>query len=124
MTKTSLIPNAIQMPAGKIKSERVIPYLSPSKPTGFIGVKSGKTHPHGVLIELEKPVSAEDLLKTYLEKNKLTGDKKHAQAVLEKYIKDLQAFKPGNVLFIHYSKTGEFTMNVIAESAPPEQNRY
>lgn len=124
MTKTTLIPNAIQMPAGKIKSERVIPYLSASKPTGFVGIKSGKAHPHGVLVELEQPLSADDLLKAYLEKNKLTGDKKHAHAVLEKFIKDLQTFKPGNVLFIHYSKTGEFTMNVIAESAPPEQNRF
>lgn len=124
MTKTTLIPNAIQLPSGKIKSERVIPYLSPSKPTGFVGIKSGKAHPHGLLIELEKPLSADDLLKIYQEKNKFTGDKKHALAILEKFIKDLQAFKPGNVLFIHYSKTGEFTMNVIAETAPKEQNRY
>lgn len=124
MTKTNLIPNAIQLPSGKIKSERVIPCLSPGKPTGFIGIKSGKAHPHGLLIELEKPLSADDLLKAYLEKNKFTGDKKHALAILEKFIKDLQAFKPGNVLFIHYSKTGEFTMNVIAETAPPEQNRF
>ena len=124
MTKTSLLPNAIQLPAGKIKSERLIPYLSPNKPTGFIGIKSGKTHPHGLLIELEKPMSADDLLKAYQEKHKLAGDKKHALAILEKYIKDLKAFKPGNVLFIHYSKTGEFTMNVIADSPPPEQNRF
>lgn len=124
MTKTSILPNAIQLPSGKIKSERVIPNLRPSKPTGFVGIKSGKAHPHGLLIELEKPMSADDLLKAYLEKNKLTGDKKHALAILEKFIKDLQAFKPGNVLFIHYSKTGEFTMNVIAETAPKEQNRY
>ena len=124
MTKTSLIPNAIQLPSGKIKSERVIPYLSPSKPTGFVGIKSGKAHPHGLLIELEKPLSADDLLKAYLEKNKFTGDKKHALAILERFITDLQVFKPGNVLFIHYSKTGEFTMNVIAETAPKEQNRY
>ncbi len=124
MTKTTLIPNAIQLPSGKIKSERVIPYLSPSKPTGFIGLKSGKAHPHALLVELEKPVSADDLLKTYLEKNKFAGDKKQALATIEKYIKDLQAFKPGNVLFIHYSKAGEFTMNVIAETPPPEQNRF
>ena len=124
MTKTSLLPIAIQLPSGRIKSEGVIPYLNPSKPTGFIGLKSGKSHPHGLVVELEKPVSADDLLKTYQEKNKFTGDKKQAIAIIEKYIKDLQAFKPGNVLFIHYSKTGEFTINVIAETPPPEQNRF
>ncbi|MEX1139677.1 MAG: hypothetical protein WEF53_10085, partial [Bacteroidota bacterium] len=65
MTKTTLLPNAIQMPAGKIKSERVIPHLSPAKPTGFVGIKSGKTHPHGLLVEIEKPLTADDLLKAF-----------------------------------------------------------
>jgi len=124
MTKTSILPNAIQLPAGKIKSERLIPYLSPTKPTGFLGIKSGKAFPHGLLVELEKPLSADDLLKAFQEKNKLTGDKKHALATLNNYITALQAFKPGNVLFIHYSKAGEFTMNIIAEAPPPERNRY
>ena len=124
MTKTSILPNAIQLPAGKIKSERLIPNLSPTKPTGFLGIKSGKAFPHGLLVELEKPLSAEDLLKAFQEKNKLKGDKKLALATLNNYITALQAFKPGNVLFIHYSKTGEFTMSVVADSPPPEQNRF
>lgn len=124
MTKTSLLPNAIQMPAGKIKSEPVIPYLTDAKPTGFIGIKSGKAHSHGVLVELAKPLSADDLFKTYQEKNKFAGDKKHAQAVLTKYVAALQTFKPGNVLVIHYSKSGEFTIDKVAESPPPPQNRF
>ena len=124
MTKTSILPNAIQLPAGKIKSERLIPNFSPPKPTGFLGIKSGKAFPHGLLVELEKPLSAEDLLKAFQEKNKLKGDKKLALATLNNYITALQAFKPGNVLFIHYSKTGEFTMSVVADSPPPEQNRF
>jgi hypothetical protein len=124
MTKTSIIPNAIQLPAGKIKSERLIPWFAPRKQSGFFGVKSGKIHPHGLLVELEKSLSAEDLLKMVQEHHKVSLSKKEAVALLEKYITALQTFKAGNVLFIRYSKTGEFSIDKVAESPPIEQNRF
>lgn len=124
MTKTSILPNAIQMPAGKIKSERLVPWFEPKKQTGFFGVKSGKIHPHGLLVELDKPLSAEDLLKMIQEHHKVALGKKEALALLEKYLVALQAYKAGNVIFIHYSKTGDFSIDKVAESPPMEQKRF
>lgn len=124
MTKTSLLPNAIQMPAGKIKSDRLVPWFEPKKQSGFFGIKSGKIHPHGLLVELDKPLSAEDLLKMIQERHKVTPGKKEALAILEKYLVALQSYKAGNVIFIHYSRTGDFSIDKVAETAPLEQKRF
>lgn len=119
-----MIPTAIQLPAGKIRNEQLIPFFQPDKRSGFFGLKSGKSHPHGLLITLEKPVTAADMLKTFEAKHKLGVPKKQAQDILEKYLSILQALKPGNVIFIHYSRTGEFSIDKIAETPPVEQNRF
>ena len=124
MTKTMIIPTVIQLPAGKIRNEQLIPFFAPEKRSGFCGLKSGKNHPHGLLIDLEKPLTASDLLKAFEAKHKLSIPKKQAQEALEKYVKAIQEFKSGNVIFIHYSKSGEFTIDKVAETPPPEQNRF
>lgn len=124
MTKTSILPNAIQMPAGKVKSERLVPWFEPKKQSGFFGVKSGKIHPHGLIVDLEKPLSAEDLLKMIQEHHKVPVAKKEALAILEKYLAALQVYKTGNVIFIHYSRTGDFSMDKVAENPPVAQKRF
>ncbi|HEX9614313.1 MAG TPA: hypothetical protein VGA55_02355 [Bacteroidota bacterium] len=124
MTKSSIIPTVIQLPAGKIRNEQLIPFFQPDKPTGFFGLKSGKSHPHGLLVSLEKTLTAADLLKTFEGKHKLHVPKKQAQEILEKFLAALHALKPGNVIFIHYSKSGEFSIDKVAETPPVEQNRF
>ena len=124
MTHSSLIPTAIQLPAGKIKNEQLIPFFKSEKPTGFFGLKSGKSHPHGLLVNLEKPITAADLLKTFEGKHKLPVPKEQAQEMLEKFLTALQALKAGNVIFIHYSRSGEFSIDKVAETPPVGQNRF
>ncbi|GJQ19790.1 MAG: hypothetical protein HBSIN02_01450 [Bacteroidia bacterium] len=124
MTKTSILPNAIQLPAGKIKSEQLVPWFEPKKQTGFFGIKSGKIHPHGLIVDLKSALSAEDLLKMIQERHKVPVPKKEALAILEKYVTALQEYKSGNVIFIRYSRTGDFSLDKVAENPPAGQKSF
>ena len=124
MTKKSdKILYAIQLPAGKVKSERVIPSFAPSKKSGFLGVKAGKAFPHGMVAQLDKPVTAEEVLTEVMKKQKPSKGKKECLEIIERYFEALQAFKPGNVLFIHYSSTGEFSLDKVLDTPPTEAGR-
>lgn len=121
MTETTLFPQAIQLPKGRIDQEQLIPSFVPSKRAGFVGLKSGRIHHHGLLASLEKPLDPEKILATFAEHHPLPLAKKECLKILDRYLQALQAFKAGNVIFIRYSKTGEFSISKVLESPPAER---
>jgi len=118
LSTTKKLPDAILLPSGKIKRERLIPFFDPTNRSGFLGLKTGKRHRHGIMVYLGVPITAEDILNRYLEFHDLPKSRRDCIAVLDAYVRALQSFKIGNVLSIDYSEGGEFALTKVMDTPP------
>jgi len=121
MNETKKFPNAIRLPSGKVESERLLPFLKPTRQSGFLGLKNGKTYRQGMLVHLGISITAEDIYSKFVEFHPLPIAKEEFLIMLDKYIEALQSFKIGNVISIQYSEGGEFSISKVMEMPPFEK---
>ncbi|MDQ8192745.1 hypothetical protein, partial [Roseibacillus persicicus] len=100
-------------------SEFVIPHLKPSAQSGFLGIKSGKTHLSAAMTYIGKEITADDVIDRIQQPN---ADSEKAKKLVEEFLDRLQEFKVGNVVTISYDAEGSFTLK-LKSSRPATSNR-
>nr|CAP47838.1 putative integron gene cassette protein [uncultured bacterium] len=81
------------------RSEHLIPTFLNHEPY-FVGLRSGKKFPHGIVSFIGKDVSSEDIIKRL----SLSPDQRESVVLLlVEYLQQLQSFKIGNVLSVSWS---------------------
>lgn len=116
MPKTKKFPSSLRKD-GKAtrRSEFVIPFLDTPTGDAFIGLKTGLIHDKACLSYIGTEIGVQDVLE------KLSQSPADAGAAAEKiaeFLRQLQAFKIGNVLSIHYEGDGTFTLRKEADRPP------
>jgi hypothetical protein len=111
MTPTKKLPVT-----GKGRGNFLIPQLLSAKKSGFINIKTGKRTEFGFMSYIDVPVTAEDILTRFCERNELPTRREVALRLLESYVAALQEFKIGNVLSIDYPEEGAFRLLKTADT--------
>ncbi len=115
---TKKLPVPIELRSGRVKREFLIPFMWGENSSGFMGIETAKRYPHGTLVYVGVPVSAEEVIDRLLEKNRLLRDRSECVPIIEQFLGELQKYKIGNVLSISYSKAGEFSIKKEMETPP------
>lgn len=105
------------------KNEFLIPLSDPrGRATGFVGLKSGAIHEYGAVSFVGKPLSAEEIVAKMLSFGRCVGDVADVQNSIERYLEQMNAFRIGNVVEIHYEE-GRFLLRKVADHPPRQQER-
>ena len=82
--------------------EFLVPQIGPPVRHVFVGIDSGKYAEFGVICYTGKDVTANDLFARYVDNRAKIPDVGHALEVFNEFLRQLTAFRVGNVLSIRY----------------------
>ena len=85
------------------RGEFLLPFLSGTGDSGFVGIRSGRRHEFGALSFVGIDVTPEMLLERFCERQPSPADRNKALQRLSAYVDSLHAFKIGNVLAVSYT---------------------
>ena len=107
MIATRKLPrNTTKKSAKTARGEYLLPQLSGDAPSGFLGMKSGRTFESGYIVYLGRDVTPEMMLDEFCEYNPPPKDLDRARERLRAFVQALQACKIGNLLSITYTTNG------------------
>lgn len=124
--KTKRLP--VSLSFGNFKcssSEFLIPFTGGNDhPTGFMGIKTGKSFPYGALSFLGKEISTPEILDKLKSCKTQIWDAPAVVKILNRYLEKLQEFRIGNILEIEYLMEGDIRLIKIAERPPTEKGTH
>jgi hypothetical protein len=107
MIVTRKLPrNTTKKATKNLRGEYLLPQLSGDAPSGFLGMRTGRTFEAGYIVYLGRDVTPEMLLDEFCEYNTPPRDLDLARARLSAFVQALQSCKIGNLLSISYTPDG------------------
>ena len=82
-----------------LSGEHLVPCLELPRENVFIGVKTGRKYTTGYVVFLGKDITTEDILKKLNKTQPPPSDRR----AIESFLGELQPFKIGNVVSIHFT---------------------
>jgi hypothetical protein len=124
MTATRKLPNSLTKKGQKTTGgEHLLPQLSDTAPTGFVGVRSGKLFARGYVVYVGRDVTPEMMLEAFCERHPQPADRAMALRRLEVFVQALQSCKVGNLLSVSYTAEGLPSLKVEQEYLLSEPDR-
>jgi hypothetical protein len=107
MIVTRKLPrNTTKAGAKNLRGEYLLPQLSGDAPSGFLGMRTGRTFASGYIVYLGRDLTPEMILDEFCEYNTPPRDLDLARDRLGAYVAELQECKVGNLLSINYTADG------------------
>lgn len=101
-----------------LRGEHLVPCLESPRKNYFVGVKTGKIYDLGYLVYLGEDITPEEILgKLRLSDEAARG----AQPILESFIRELTAYKIGNVVSVSFPESIRCVLKKEAEAPKSER---
>jgi len=122
--KTKKFPVSISFRDFKAKSEEfLIPHTGKGR-NGFRGLNSGRVAPYGLITFVGKEISANDVFARLVDSGQVIDDVDGILATIDRYLKECQQFKIGNIISIVYSDNGsDFQLFKKADRPPKQESK-
>jgi hypothetical protein len=101
-----LVRNTTKKGAKTARGEYLLPQLSGVNPSGFLGIRTGRTYEQGYVVYMGRDITAEALWTEFIDYNDPPKDRDIAFDRLSAFVQALQQCKVGNLLSISYTPDG------------------